>query len=94
MYLANYPSQDSPTVFTNEPKIPTDKSWDFEYWWSVGNRRQTAYELLMRANVGRCGGLSFCFIKSGEVQFYFSSTAANWAHDDFHVVTQAGHQFQ
>ena len=36
-------------------KIPTDKSWDFEYWWCVGSRRQTAYELLMRANVGRCG---------------------------------------
>ncbi len=58
-------------------KIPTDKGWDFEYWWCVGNRRQTAYELLMRGNVGRCGALSFCFIKSGEVQFYFSSTAAN-----------------
>ncbi len=39
-------------------KIPTDKSWDFEYWWCVGSRRQTAYELLMRANVGRCGALS------------------------------------
>ena len=39
-------------------KIPTDKGWDFEYWWCVGSRRQTAYELLMRANVGRCGALS------------------------------------
>ena len=60
-----------------DKKIPTDKGWDFEYWWCVGNRRQTAYELLMRASVGWCGGLSFCFIKSGELQFYFSSTAAN-----------------
>ena len=33
-------------------KIPTDKSWDFEYWWSAGNRRQTVHELLKRANVG------------------------------------------
>ena len=36
-------------------KIPTDKGWDFEYWWWGGHRRQTAYEWLMRANVGRCG---------------------------------------
>ena len=36
-------------------KIPTDKGWDFEYWWCDGNRRQTAYELLMRASVGWCG---------------------------------------
>ena len=33
-------------------KIPTDKSWDFEYWWCAGNRRQTTHELLKRANVG------------------------------------------
>ena len=36
-------------------KIPTDKSWDFEYWWCAGNRRQTAHELLKRAHVGWCG---------------------------------------
>ena len=33
-------------------KIPTDKGWDFEYWWCAGNRRQTTHELLKRAHVG------------------------------------------
>ena len=36
-------------------KIPTDKGWDFEYWWCVGNRQQTMHELLMLVSVGRCG---------------------------------------
>ena len=35
-----------------DKKIPTDKGWDFEYWWCAGNRRQTTHELLKRAHVG------------------------------------------
>ena len=56
--LRRSPQEPTPApVNTREQakKIPTDKGWDFEYWWWGGHRRQTAYEWLMRANVGRCG---------------------------------------
>ena len=36
-------------------KIPTGELVGILKWWCVGSRRQTAYELLMQANVGRCG---------------------------------------
>ena len=45
----------APTLALRAKKIPTDKGWDFKLWWCAGNRRQTAHELLMRANVGECG---------------------------------------
>lgn len=39
--LARLKPETPPILASQAKKIPTDKGWDFTYWWWGGNRCQT-----------------------------------------------------